>query len=142
MLPVIIMLMFTIAMVVFGAVIVTVFRRAWGSYLADRRLPVMVAGATVASKNEELAESFAHNFERRMGETYDESDAVRMEPVRWFATFDCEDGETREFSVPQGCYEALIVGDRGQLAWRGRHFVGFTLPGEEKPEKTVPNDWL
>ena len=119
-----------------------VFRRFWEPYLSSRRQPVVAAQATVASKREEMVESFLHNFDRRFGETYEPSDAVRLEPVDWYASFDCQDGETREFAIPQSLYESLIIGDMGQLKWRGSLFVRFGRPGVDKPETVVPENWL
>ncbi|MDO8589149.1 MAG: DUF2500 family protein [Armatimonadota bacterium] len=131
-----------LALLGFAALWAFAFRGVWAPYLSSRRQPTITATAAVASKREEMAESFMHNFERRFGETYDPSDAVRIEPVEWYAAFECEDGETREFPIPRSLYESLIIGDKGVLTWRGNLFVRFTRPGVDRPEKTVPGDWM
>lgn len=132
-----------VAMAVSMTIIGMIFKIGLGPYLKNRRQPLSTTQASVISKREEMTESFSHNFERRFGEDIDPTDAVRMEPVEWFAIFQIEDGEERQFSISQPVYESLIVGDRGQLAWQGDAFISFTLPSEdlEQPRREVPDDW-
>jgi hypothetical protein len=136
-------LIMLLAMAVSLAIIGTIFKIGLGPYIKNRRQPLSSAQASVVSKREEMAESFSHNFDRRFGEDIDPTDAVRMEPVEWFAIFQLEDGEERQFSISQPVYESLIVDDRGQLTWQGDAFIGFTLPSEDlgQPRREVPDDW-
>ena len=142
--PVLVPLIFAlvVTLIGFGALFVAIFGKAWGPYLSSRRQPIVTAPAMVASKREEMAETYTHHFDRRFGETLDPSDVVRIEPAEWYVAFECEDGETREFSVSQTLYEKLIIGDKGELKWRGHLFVGFGQPDVKRPEKAVPDDWM
>jgi hypothetical protein len=146
MIDVIFLLLSVISLVALSTALATIVKRGMGPYVASRRMPVMTARATLASKREEMAESFMHNLDRRFGEVIDPSDTVRSEPVEWYAAFNLVDGEQREFCVSQAVYESLIVGDEGDLAWRGHLFVRFSPHGIEvnpnKPDKAVPDNWL
>jgi hypothetical protein len=145
MLYTVVTLIMLLAMVVSIALIATIVKIGLGPYVKNRRQPLSTAQAMVVSKREEMGETFFHNFERRLGEAIDPSDTVRIEAVDWFATFKPDEGEEREFTISQPIYESLIVGDQGELTWRGNAFVRFALPGEDagepRTDKTVPHDW-
>jgi hypothetical protein len=138
-------LILVLSILILATVMGTVLKRAWGPYMESRRQPVQSMRATVASKREEMVESYRHNLERRIGETVDRSDVIRMEPAEWYAEFECDDNETREFEVKQNVYESLIMGDTGNLSWQGHLFVSFTRPDSDSdgstPSKTIPDDW-
>jgi hypothetical protein len=135
-----------VSLIVVVVVTTFVFKKGIAPYISSRMQPVVTSKAVVLSKREETTETMRHNFERRFGDPIDPSDVLREEPIDWYATFKLNDGEEHEFHISQTIYEALIVGDSGDLAWRGRLFVRFTIPEVDspppKPDKTVPDDWL
>ncbi|MDO8683877.1 MAG: DUF2500 family protein [Armatimonadota bacterium] len=146
MLYILFIIMLIIGLIFFTLVSYTALNRGWGAYIRSMRRPLVSASATVASKREEMIDDYSHNFERRFGEIFDPNDTVRLEPIQWFLTFECDDGETREFSVRRKVYESAIVGDEGQLEWRGSYFIRFYNPSAgpnlDDTPRSVRDDWL
>ena len=111
------------------AAVVYIVSSEWRPALAGMRQPARTASATVTAKRTEQAYDYTRLHERRFGDS-GEAAQPELKIMTWLVTFECGDGETREFSVPEPVYESALEHDLGELTWRGPRFIRFSRPGD------------
>jgi len=105
------------------AVLAIAFGTLAGRWTRDRLKPRRSVPARVTARR---AETQKH--ESRHGE---------FTTVHFYATFETEDGVSREFSVSGEEYSGLAVGNRGTLTYQGGRYLGFVgEQGTEEREET------
>jgi len=111
------------------AAVIYIVSKEWRPALAGMREPARTASATVTAKRTEQAYDYTRLHERRFGDS-DEAAQPELKTMTWLVAFECGDGETREFSVPESVYESVMQDDLGELTWRGPRFIRFSRPGD------------
>lgn len=96
--------------IVAWCVLVMIFRRAWGPYLRDKRLPKTSVQSAVRSKQ---------------GREEPNPYTGEQEMVQKLVTFGCEDGMDRTYEVHDDVWDWVEVGDDGVLTYQGDRFISF-----------------
>lgn len=103
------MMMFAVFVFVFGSIIYNALNVA-----KDKRKPIIPVNAKIVSKRTQMRGGHSsHNNMHSHGRTY------------YYATFELENGERMELSIPSHQIGYLVEGDEGVLNFQGNLFVKF-----------------
>jgi len=106
----IVIILCSIYILVACAAMFYIIRRGLGSYLHGKRQTRIGVNAAV---KERIEHHGFHAIDWQMG------------TVRRIVVFECEDGEERDFDVPDDVWDWIEEGDAGELTFQGHHFIGF-----------------
>ncbi len=99
-------------LLVFGTILVTLFRslKEWNK---NNHSPRLTVEAAVVAKREEITR-------RRSANT-----THTHRSIWYYVTFQFESGDRMELSVPGHEYGMLVEGDRGRLSFQGTRYLSF-----------------